>query len=213
MTGGEPARISPTGRLFFVSYARPARRNLAKEHQFYTDLSEDVAELQGRDAGEYPGFMDLDMKPGTAWSPELLDAVGSCQILVALLSKSLLGSPWCAKEWDAFSLRTVEPLPDPPSQGSKYGSAILPVLWTRMDKKKLPKVIGDIQIFSPEEPALAQLYNANGIYGLLIKDPSAYRTVVFELAQQIDLALDTYHVVPAVPEVKSLRNVFKEPRK
>lgn len=210
---GEVARISPTGRLFFVSYARPLRRDLSKEVRFYTDLSDDVGELQGRDAGEYPGFMDLDMKPGTAWSPELLGAVGECQVLVPLLSKSLVGSQWCGKEWDAFAQRTVQPQPDPPTQGSRFGSAILPVLWTRMDKKRLPKVIGAIQIFAPEEPKLAQLYNDNGIYGLLIKDESAYRTVVLELAQQIDLVLETYHVVPAVPDVKTLRNVFKEPRK
>lgn len=206
-------RIDRTGRLFFISYARPSGRNLGKEKQFYKDLSEDVGELQGREVGQYPGFMDFNMKPGTIWSPELLEAVGHCQVLIPLLSRSLTTSEWCAKEWHAFSLRSIEAQPNAPQLGSRFGSGILPVLWTPMKKTRLPRVIGNIQIFAPADPDLADLYEQHGIYGLTIEDKEAYRRVVWELAQQIDLLLETYHVVPGRPEVDKLLNIFEEPHK
>ena len=66
-----------------------------------------VGGLTVRRPGADPGFMDLSMNPGSEWRGELLEAVGTCKVFVALLSPSYTASEWCGKEWDAFSRRKV----------------------------------------------------------------------------------------------------------
>ena len=59
------------------------------------------------------GFFDkVRIRPAVHWDQELADALGTCQVLVALLSVPYLRREWCGKEWHAFTLRERVPKPD-----------------------------------------------------------------------------------------------------
>ena len=120
----------PHTPVFFLSCAAPAaggaRQHL--ERRFFNDLSEDVAALVGRAVGSDPGFMDIAVRPGRELRSELLQAIGTSQVFVALLSPRYMASSWCGMEWGAFSRRrVVKPFSDAPAPGT---TGIIPVLWT-----------------------------------------------------------------------------------
>ena len=119
-----PDEISPWAPLFFLSYAQAAGRRRPDSHRradfpvrepnrdviaFFDDLNRDVAELVDRPTGADPGFIDRDIPAGSLWEPTLLQAIGTCQVFVALMSARYFTSPWCGREWHAFSQRTVTP--------------------------------------------------------------------------------------------------------
>src|SRR5215472_7793444 len=107
--------VDPKAPLFFLSYARSAAAEaqmIPRERnrfffRFFDDLSENVAELVSRPPGSDPGYMDRSISGGVHWRSELLEAIGTCQVFVALLSVRYFGSHWCSREWYAFSQRTV----------------------------------------------------------------------------------------------------------
>src|ERR1035438_278277 len=111
--GREVARIvADRGMPFFLSYAHANKgsSNGGKVHdsdrkaeQFYFDLMNDLGQLIGLGTGEELGFMDTRLKGGITFVPELMHLLGTCQILVPLLSAPYLSSEWCGKEWHAFS--------------------------------------------------------------------------------------------------------------
>ncbi|MBR7833238.1 toll/interleukin-1 receptor domain-containing protein [Actinospica durhamensis] len=45
------------------------------------------------------------MRSGRDWEREILRAVGSCQVFVDLRSNPYSHSPWCGREWTAFTRR------------------------------------------------------------------------------------------------------------
>jgi hypothetical protein len=104
------------GSPFFLSYARavkgPAMVGKVRDPDryvktFFQDLAENVGQLIALRADVPAGFMDQEIRGGVKWPDELMRVVGTCQVLVALLSPPYLESDWCGMEWHAFSQRAV----------------------------------------------------------------------------------------------------------
>lgn len=207
------------GPVFFLSHARvPSSRDAFANprtsdwpvNRLFEDLSTHVAQLVSLPVGVDPGFLDVDMDGGTRWAPELLTAVGTCQVFVPLLSANYLRSEWCAKEWDAFSRRTVRPrLPTP----SRNKTSILPVTWVPMTGA-MPTQVSELQLFRPQRlqnPGIARRYAAEGVYGLMHMQDEAYPTVAWRLAQEIVVLYHSNHVEPnIVRDSERLRSSFRE---
>jgi hypothetical protein len=197
---------------FFVSYRRADARNgdgaAAPDEvvqQFHHKLSDDVGQLIALPRGHDIGFLDTDRMPGgTIWHPELLRALGSCQVLVALMSVPYLKSEWCGKEWNAFaSRRRILQRSAEPNK-----SNIVPIRWAPIpDNIKIPAAVtGHTNIFSPKKtgrnPDLSGQYNANGLYHLLEagENDSAHE-IIWQIAMLIQTIyynqrLDTQKFTP-----------------
>ncbi|RZT76970.1 TIR domain-containing protein [Micromonospora violae] len=202
--------------LFFISYSgAPVGRATGQpaEHlsRFFVDLSVHVSELVGPVTGVDAGFLDTSIAGGEQWSPELLQAAGTCQVFVPLVSSALILSDWCGREWDAFSRRRVTPRH---SSASVHETAIVPVTWSSTSGMALPRVLRDIQRFTPTapDPGIAAHYQREGVYGLLSMEwENMYRVVVWRLAQRIVDIHRSYLVEPWVPaSVDELCNRFVE---
>lgn len=204
--------------LFFLSYSRPTVRRAGNNPQeyvcrFFDDLSTHVSELVGLPTGVDPGFMDSTLSGGERWTPELLNAAGTCQVFIPLVSSAFLSSAWCAMEWHAFARRRIEPR----SPGaSAHETAIVPVNWSPTAEASLPPSIRAIQRFSPtaipDDNTVARQYEQEGVYGLLtMQMEQAYRAVVWRLAQRVVAIHRAYRVHPMVPKgVDELHTLFDE---
>ncbi len=215
--------IDPKAPLFFLSYAhvaegheqygRPQERNQLVI-EFFDHLSENVAYLVSRPAGADPGYLDRSIAGGAHWTRELLEAIGTCQIFVALLSAPYFTSPWCGKEWHAFSQRKVI---SKASGKSDNQTAIIPVVWAPVPIDQSPAIVNRVQRFSPSglpDVNVAKLYKDNGIVGLLrMGEDVAYQTVVWRLAQHIAKFHYSHRVKPRKFRERNLRNVFLEQSK
>lgn len=211
--------IDPQTPLFFLSYARsrssgrhgPRHGPNEAVIRFFEDLSEDVAQLISRPPGSDPGFMDRSMRGGVKWTDELLTAVGTSQVLVALLSDPFINSTWCGMEWHAFSQRPVRPRP-----GAKrdHQTGIIPVLWAPYPDDRTPKAVSEVQRFSPSglpDPSISARYEMEGVLGLIRTGPeSSYRALVWRLALRIADFLESHRVEPREFASDQLRNVFRE---
>ena len=193
------------GSPFFLSYARaddsgladPRPANLRPDRNsgrdpdhyvadFFHDLSENVSQLIPLRVGVAPGFMDQEMSGGVIWDDALIHALGTCQILVALLSVRYLQSKWCGKEWHAFKLRQVWP-----RQGRRQipqQKNIIPVIWAPL-AGELPAPISKELIFTPKrspDPAVPIQYRENGVYGMLkMNQHDSCGVVAWQLAMHI----------------------------
>jgi hypothetical protein len=210
----------PRTPLFFLSYARPARPQGAGGTQaepnmtvfkFFDDLSMNVALLVSRKAGADPGFIDQAIPAGRFWSKALQEALGTCQVFVALLSVPYLESTWCGKEWHAFSLRKVTPA-RPGASSNEAG--IVPVIWAPIHEEQHPPIVRDIERFTPRglpDPNIAFTYETEGVVGLLRMGMSdQYQAVVWKIARRIaDICYD-HNVEHKMTEYEDLRNVFRE---
>jgi hypothetical protein len=204
------------GSPFFLSYARAgqdsARAGDADERveKFFHDLEENVGELISPPAAVPVGFMDREIEGGMWWTDELMRAVGTCQVLVALLSVRYLRSDWCKMEWHAFTQRTVRPRAEPvisPTQG-----CIVPVYWAPVPS--LPGHISLRQIFSPGRelnPGAPAQYKRNGIFGLMRTRDLAnfYEIVVWELAMHIAKIYHSQRVEHRLFELAELRSAVE----
>ena len=206
---------------FFLSYSRTGaqsagRRNVRSSdqlvEQFYDDLCEDVAPLVHLPYGCDMGFMDTDGLPGGMnWHPELIHALGTCQVLVGLLSMGYLNSDWCGKEWHAFVRRHKEST----ATGNPNQGCIIPVRWAPL-AGDVPAVVKDhVSIFSPKatrlNPDLPQRYNAKGIFGLMqTGEENAVAEIVWQLAQLIQKIYYGQRLEPREFEPNELRNIFRE---
>lgn len=178
---------------FFLSYARARESSPAAGdpdeyvEKFFHDLAENVGELISPPAGTPVGFMDREMGVGMWWTDELMRAVGTCQVLVALLSTRYLQSTWCRMEWHAFSQRNLcsrDGKPVVPNQG-----CIVPVIWAPLHRE-LPRHIRPRLIFSPTrepDPAVPGHYEEDGIFGLMRMGlpKNSYEIVAWQLAKRI----------------------------
>lgn len=212
----EPAH--PPASLFFLSYAHsratsrnaPPRERDRHAVKFFNDLSENVSWLVSRAAGEELGFMDRTIRYGSQWSGELLHALGSCQAFVALLSEPYTTCDWCGMEWHAFSQRKVVAEPGAGDQGRQ--TPIFPVIWAPMPAGRTPVVIRRVQRFAPAGlPAmdLVANYERFGVLGLMqLRRWSAYRGIVWTLAQSIATFHHSHWVQPQIFQQHELRNVF-----
>jgi TIR domain len=213
---GEPDRGAP---LFFVSHANarnadtgtPATVSKDPFATFFTDLSENVSQLVYRPTGADPGFIDRRMRTGVRWEQEILTAVGTCQVLIALVSDPYAHRPWCGKEWDAFTRRRTWRRAD---RLLVEAQCVIPVIWAPSPDESRPKAIATRQLFVPDRLRNARIgeqYVAEGIFGLLRVDPEAYEVTVWRLAQEIQERVFSYWVEPSIPtDIGALRNLFAE---
>jgi hypothetical protein len=206
------------GPPFFLSYARAregsARAGDPDEHveRFFNELWENVGELISGPAGVPPGYMDREMRGGMWWTDELMSAVGTCQILVALLSARYLNSQWCRMEWHAFSQRTVRRLDG--ADRSSHQSCIVPVIWAPFSSP-LPDHIRPTLVFRPQREPNRRVpgqYEENGIFGLMrMGEPkNSYQIVAWQLAMTIAKIYHGQRTEPRVFELAELRECLPE---
>jgi hypothetical protein len=205
--------------LFFVSHANATgiagASRVAEADQLFVDffgeLSQHVNELHYRRSGADPGFMDLTMEGGLAWEREVLKAVGTCHVFVALLSSPYVNHKWCGLEWCAFRLRRSWRLDM--DGWTETNECIVPVLWAPLSDAAMPPAVLEVERFSPpplRAGKLASAYREQGLRGLKITDPASYAAAVWWLALEIKQKLDDYRVESRVPRTRhDLANVFE----
>jgi hypothetical protein len=204
-----------TGQLFFLSYAhaapQPSREANRHVIRFFNELSENVSWLVSRPTGEEPGFLDRSMNPGSRWTPELLDSLGTCQVFVALIAAPYLTCNWCGMEWCGFAMRSVLRRGH---AGSTRQTAILPVIWAPYAKDQTPAVVAGVQRFAPDGLPMAGLaarYEEHGVLGLKRTGrDSDYHAIVWELAKAIAELQQSHWVEPRELRYEELRDVFTE---
>ncbi|GLY00195.1 MULTISPECIES: hypothetical protein [Actinoplanes] len=210
----------PSAPVFAVSYGRPAhpqpvaapREPATHVMRFFDDLTANVSELIGSPVGQHPGFLDIHHGGGELWEPTVLRAVGTCQVLISLLSQRyLFQSAWCAREFDLFTRRRVVPRA---GSGPVMESAVVPVLWTPF-RDQLPPLIAKVNVFSPTglpDPDYGERYRTDGLFGLIeTRQSDVYKMIVWRLALHIQRLHSLYWVEPAVPGgVEGLRTSFAE---
>jgi hypothetical protein len=205
--------------LFFLSYARSkdADSDLLAEVPrnseviaFFRDVVALVRQLHEHLPGDRLGFMDVNVETGRVWESQLLHAVGTCQVFVALLSPPYLkSSEWCAMEWDLFSQRQTETV-----EGQTRAvdvSAILPVIWTPIPDA--PRIVTEVQWFVPSglPHEYVARYEDEGVLGLLNAYPTVYKPVVWKIARKIDQISRSYRPRPVVRrDTADLRRSFQE---
>lgn len=206
------------GTPFFLSYARArdgagtqgmAHFSDLSTTRFFFDLCEDLGQLISRTPGADVGFMDTRTHGGVHWFEELLDAAGTCQVLIALLSAPYLSSEWCGKEWCAFTRRTSQTLAG--MDGSPHQGHIIPVCWAPV-RFTLPSAVQEEMIFSPTgapNPELPAEYKANGIYGLLrMGREDSYKIIVWQLAMLISKVYHSQRLRTRKFQPDELYNIF-----
>ena len=209
----------PGAPVFFMSYWRPKppgrwaktpREPTAAVRRLFDDLTADVNDLIGSVPGRDPGFLDVAGSGGTAWRTKLLRAVGTCQVFVCLLSGPYLNnSPWCAREWDAFSRRRVVPRF---ADADPAETAVVPVLWTPI-RGRIPPVVADVDLFMPTglPDEFGALYRQDGLLGLLkTGQDRIYQAIVWKLALHVERIRSSYWVESGVLDnPDSLRTTFE----
>jgi FxsC-like protein len=171
---------------FFLSYARTPKRDPGDKedpdrwvYKLYRDLCGVI--LQLTDARpEEAGFMDRENRLGVEWSPELVNAIQRCRVFVPLYSRRYFQSNYCGKEWFAFARREATNR----ARGGEVASAIVPALWTRMNRDSLPNVAQSVQF---DHGALGERYCTEGFYGIMkLQNYRAdYQRAVHRLAERI----------------------------
>ena len=192
---------------FFLSYAHATEGQTGTavtagvgEHveEFFKDLAVNVRHLIHLPAGVPAGFMDQEMRGGMYWTDELIHAVGTCQVMVALLSAEYLSAPWCRMEWHAFAQRSVRQRPG--AKRSPRQGCIIPVIWAPFHEN-LPKHMKNTLFFSPDrdpESRAPEHYKSNGVFGLMrmnrLRD--FYEIVAWQLALHIAHTIHSQETEP-----------------
>lgn len=211
---------NPLDPLFFVSYVharggpptgRPHERD-RHVSDFFDLLSDHLAQLVPRGPGTDPGFLDRQIPGGGAWNGELLNALSTCHVFVALLSAPYLQSAWCGKEWHAFSQREVIGVT---SDADPHETAVIPVIWAPLPAgTRIPSVVDAVQRFVPvglPDPDIAERYRRDGLYGLMVtRQEDAYQMVVWRVALRIAAIIYSHRVKPLALSPGELRDIFQE---
>ena len=171
---------------FFLSYARTPKRDPSDRedpdrwvHKLYKDLCDAI--LQITDAlPDEAGYMDRENRLGAEWSPELTNALATCRVFVPLYSRRYFESDNCGKEWFAFARREVNHR----ARGRPAASAIIPALWTKLERETIPEVAQALQY---DHSDLGERYSAEGFYGImkLQNYRKDYHHAVYMLAKRI----------------------------
>ncbi len=207
---------------FFLSYPRTDAKSGGRGgprssdqlvRTFFGELCDEIAPLVYLQSGSDMGFMDIEGLPGGMnWRPELIQALGTCQVLVSLLSAPYLNSEWCGREWHAFTLRNRITVNG--TNASPYQGCIIPVLWAPVPFE-VPAVIKDrVTIFSPKptrrDPDLPRLYEQRGIFGLMrAREEEAVSEIVGQLARLIQKIYYGQRLEPRAFEPHELINIFR----
>jgi FxsC-like protein len=171
---------------FFLSYARTPKRDPADRedpdrwvYKLYKDLCSEILQMTDARPDE-AGFMDRENRLGVEWSPELAVALATCRVFVPLYSRRYFESDNCGREWFAFARREV----NNKARGHPVVNAIVPALWTRLERGKIPDVA---QSFQYDHSELGQRYCAEGFYGIMkLQNYRAdYHRAVHRLAERI----------------------------
>jgi FxsC-like protein len=171
---------------FFLSYARTPKRDPTDKtdpdrwvYKLYKDLCDEILQMTDAQPGE-AGFMDRDNKLGSEWSPDLMNAIKACRVFVPLYSRRYFESDNCGREWFAFARREVIHR----AEDGVGAIAIVPALWTRMDRDLIPEVAKSFQY---DHVDLGSRYCAEGFYGVmkLRNYRAAYESAVHRLAERI----------------------------
>jgi FxsC-like protein len=208
MSSGERRAPDAAGRdihpYFFLSYARTPKRDPAdKENpdrwvqKLYKDLCNAILQMTDVEPAE-AGFMDMENKLGAEWSPELMSAIKNCRVFVPLYSRRYFESDNCGREWFAFARREVNHR----ARGGEQVDAIVPALWTRLDRGKIPAIA---QRYQYAHPGLGDRYCTEGFYGVmkLRTYRDAYLRAVHRLAERI-IELGDKSVAHADQEVQRM---------
>jgi FxsC-like protein len=171
---------------FFLSYARTPKRDPADKEdpdrwvsKLYKDLCDAI--LQMTDVlPEEAGFMDRENRLGAEWSPELRSALATCRVFVPLYSRRYFESDNCGKEWFAFARREI----NRKARGCQVSSAMVPALWTRLERSRIPDVAQSLQY---DHSDLGERYCTEGFYGIMkLQNYRAnYHRAVYRLAERI----------------------------
>jgi transcriptional regulator with XRE-family HTH domain len=203
-------RPSQRYQPFFISYAHAGPDSNQAVERLYNELRGNLQTLVDRPVSASMGFFDKEGDgPAIRSRPELTSALGTCQVLVALISVPYLNSEWCAKEWHAFTLRVRDPQP-----GASLQGPIIPVRWAPIPFN-LPAAIKDeVQIFKPQgtkgQPDLSRWYEEEGLFGLLRSgQEEAFRDIVWELAKYIQRIYYSQVLRPMNFTYDNLKNVFE----
>jgi hypothetical protein len=204
---GRPDPATP----FFVSYAHTGDTADEMANRLYRGLLTHIPTLVHVRVGTTLGFFDQDgIDAAVIWDEELAQALGVCQVMVALLCPPYLNREWCGKEWYAFTLREKVRRPD--GNGSPNLSPILPVLWAPIPYA-LPEEISRHQFFTPKntnkQPNLAKAYREDGLYRLLEEDEDAAGTIIWQLAKRIQEIYYSQTLLPREFKQDDLRNGFE----
>ncbi len=124
--------------------------------------------------------MDRENKIGAEWSPELTTALAKCRVFVPLYSRRYFESDNCGREWFAFARREITRR----AQGRHVVDTIVPAIWARLDRDKLPHVAQSLQF---DHNFLGDRYCAEGFYGImkLQNYRTDYQRAVYRLAERI----------------------------
>jgi FxsC-like protein len=124
--------------------------------------------------------MDRENKIGAQWSPELTTAIARCRVFVPLYSRRYFESDNCGREWFAFARRELTRK----ARGREVVDAIVPALWTRLEREKLPYVAQSVQF---DHKFLGERYCSEGFYGIMkLQNYRAdYQRAVHRLAERI----------------------------
>ncbi|MCF1594579.1 TIR-like protein FxsC [Streptomyces muensis] len=171
---------------FFLSYAHIPRDDSDDSDpnlwvtRLFSDLCEHIRSMTVVPWGS-AGFMDRSVRAGAVWTSELSDAIATCRVFVPLYSPRYFVSPWCGKEWTAFTRRQARH----PGDGARgLPSGIVPALWSPVPDSQLPLPVRDVQFMHPE---LGERYRTFGLYGLakLRSFRNDYQKAVLHLARRI----------------------------
>jgi hypothetical protein len=204
---GRPNAKTP----FFISYAHTTAASDEMANRLYHALRGYIQTLVHAPVGTALGFFDQDgIDPAVLWDEELAQALGSCQVLVALVCPPYLNREWCGKEWHAFAMR--EKTSRSGGNASRNLSAILPVLWAPVPYT-LPEAVARHQFFAPtnttKQPNLAKAYETDGLYRLLEDDKDASSTIIWQLARRIQEVYYSQELLPREFKQADLVNVFE----
>jgi FxsC-like protein len=189
MSAGSTAAVG-RGVHFFLSYAHGPRQSRGDDpldkqvRDFFGDLSDEVARLLGLPRGAPVGFADWQIRTGRYWRQELGRVLGTCGAFVPLCTPRYFESEMCGQEWAAFRRREHRH-----QAHTKEGkSAIIPVIWTRMDDEHMPPAARRIHYLLPDA---GEIYRKRAMRELVMRSGNreeirdAYRTALTAFADYI----------------------------
>ncbi|MFF5145109.1 FxSxx-COOH system tetratricopeptide repeat protein [Streptomyces sp. NPDC013157] len=193
-------RVAGNRPCFFLSYAHTPRWGPDggdPDHWvrvLFDDLCNHVRALIGLPAGSPAGFMDRETRSGEGRPEKLSENLAVCRVFVPLFSPHYFSSEKCGREWYAFHER----MQNAGTTGTATAPAIVPVLWTRVERHELPDSVRHIGI---EDLSSGGRGRSRGIYGLIklgrLRDE--YEETVFGLAERIVQAAHETRLPPGRP--------------
>ena len=115
------------GYQYFLSYSRANTKHPADEklfNEFVADLEAEVCQTVVPPITQEVSFVDRnDIEVGAVWTAELVSALRTSRVAVALYSPNYFASEWCGKEYQVFLDRAAKAGPP----GTAH--AIVPVPW------------------------------------------------------------------------------------